>query len=37
MRLAIDESTGQDKHKNRMIAIISYNQSTISLFKKNIR
>ena len=34
MRLAIYESTGQEKHKNQILANINYDQNPMSIFQK---
>ena len=36
MRLAINESTRQDKHKNQKIVNINYDQNSMSIFRKTL-
>ena len=37
MKLAIYESTGQDKHKNQILGNVSYEQNMMSIFWKKLQ
>ena len=36
MRIAVNESNGQDEHQNQIIGNINYNQNSMFLYKKTI-